>query len=129
MAVLLIYAYALPEIGFVIATALAAAFLTWRLGTKPLHAIVSGVATSIGIYVVFHLILGLSLAEVRSASEETEMDALSSLVDGFAVALTFPEPVSGPHRLLSGHHHRRTAGPWPVERRGDPDPAGLLARS
>jgi putative tricarboxylic transport membrane protein len=63
VAVLLIYAYALPEIGFVIATALTAAFLSWRLGTKPLHAIVSGVATSLGIYVVFHLILGLSLAE------------------------------------------------------------------
>jgi putative tricarboxylic transport membrane protein len=61
--VLVAYAYALPVAGFVIATALAAAFLSWRLGTSPLQALVSGVATSIGIYVVFHLILGLSLAE------------------------------------------------------------------
>lgn len=56
------YALLLPELGFVIATALAAAFLTWRLGAAPLWALVSGVLTSVGIYVVFHLILGLSLA-------------------------------------------------------------------
>ncbi|MEZ5778055.1 MAG: tripartite tricarboxylate transporter TctB family protein [Paracoccaceae bacterium] len=61
--ILLVYAYALPQAGFVISTALAAAFLSWRLGTRPLHAILSGIATSFGIYVVFHLILGLSLAK------------------------------------------------------------------
>lgn len=63
VAVLLIYAYALPQVGFVIATALTAAFLSWRLGTHPLQAILAGIATSLGIYVIFHLILGLSLAE------------------------------------------------------------------
>ncbi len=56
------YALALPVVGFLIATAIASAFLTWRLGTAPLWAVVSGVLTSIGIYTVFHLILGLSLA-------------------------------------------------------------------
>ncbi len=61
--VLVVYAYSLPVIGFVFATAIAAAFLSWRLGTSPLQAIVAGAATSVGIYVVFHLILGLSLAE------------------------------------------------------------------
>jgi len=61
--VLIAYALALPTIGFVIATALAAAFLSWRLGTDPLRAALAGVAISIGIYVVFHLLLGLSLAE------------------------------------------------------------------
>lgn len=60
---LVAYAYALPVVGFVIATALASAFLSWRLGTSPLQAVVAGIATSIGIYIVFHLILGLSLAE------------------------------------------------------------------
>jgi putative tricarboxylic transport membrane protein len=58
-----LYAYALPVIGFVIATALAAAFLSWRLGTPVLRAVVAGIAISVGIYVVFHLILGLSLAK------------------------------------------------------------------
>ena len=63
VAVLVVYAYALPQIGFLIATALAAAFLGWRLGTAPLQAILAGIATSVGIYIVFHLILGLSLAK------------------------------------------------------------------
>lgn len=56
------YALLLPELGFVIVTAVAAAYLTWRLGTVPLWAVVTGVTTSLGIYVIFHLILGLSLA-------------------------------------------------------------------
>ena len=60
--VMVAYALALPEVGFLIATAVASAFLTWRLGTAPLWSVVSGVLTSIGIYAVFHLILGLSLA-------------------------------------------------------------------
>ncbi|WP_417686699.1 tripartite tricarboxylate transporter TctB family protein [Roseibium sp.] len=61
--VMVLYALALPEIGFVIATAVAASYLTWRLGTAPLFSLVSGTATSLGIYVVFHLVLGLSLAK------------------------------------------------------------------
>ncbi|MEM6488368.1 MAG: tripartite tricarboxylate transporter TctB family protein [Pseudomonadota bacterium] len=60
--VMVAYAMLLPELGFVIATAVAAGYLTWRLGTQPLWSLVSGAATSVGIYVVFHLILGLSLA-------------------------------------------------------------------
>ena len=54
---------ALPVLGFVIATALAAAYLTWRLGSRPLESVVIGVGTSVGIYVIFRLVLGLSLAE------------------------------------------------------------------
>ena len=60
--VMILYAQFLPEIGFLIATAVASAYLTWRLGTRPLPSLVVGVATSGGIYAVFHLILGLSLA-------------------------------------------------------------------
>ena len=56
------YAELLPEIGFVIATAIAAAFLSWRLGAGPIQAVIAGIAISAGIYVIFHLILGLSLA-------------------------------------------------------------------
>ncbi len=61
--VMLLYGWLLTEIGFLISTALATAYLTWRLGTAPLWSFVVGALTSIGIYVVFHLILGLSLAE------------------------------------------------------------------
>ena len=60
--VMVAYALALPIVGFLIATAVASAFLTWRLGTTPVWSVVSGVLTSVGIYTVFHLILGLSLA-------------------------------------------------------------------
>ncbi len=62
VAVLVAYSVLLPDAGFIIATAVAAAYLTWRLGTRPLWSLVSGVLTSLGIYVVFHLLLGLALA-------------------------------------------------------------------
>ena len=62
-AVMFLYAWALSRVGFVIATVFATAYLTWRLGSKPISSLVTGVATSAGIYVVFHLLLGLSLAK------------------------------------------------------------------
>lgn len=60
--VMALYANLLPEIGFVIATAFAATYLGWRLGSGPVGAVLTGIGTSVGIYTVFHLILGLSLA-------------------------------------------------------------------
>lgn len=60
--VMVLYAEFLPVVGFLIATALATTYLTWRLGTAPLMSLVTGVLTSIGIYVIFKLVLGLSLA-------------------------------------------------------------------
>jgi putative tricarboxylic transport membrane protein len=60
--VMILYAQLLPVIGFVIATAFAAAYLSSRLGSTFLGACMTGVGTSVGIYVVFHLVLGLSLA-------------------------------------------------------------------
>jgi putative tricarboxylic transport membrane protein len=62
-AVMFLYGWALSKVGFVIATVFATAYLSWRLGTKPVGSLITGVATSAGIYVVFHLILGLSLAK------------------------------------------------------------------
>jgi putative tricarboxylic transport membrane protein len=61
--VMILYAMLLPEFGFVIATALAATYLTWRLGTPPVSSVITGCITSAGIYTVFHLVLGLSLAK------------------------------------------------------------------
>ncbi|MGX9854281.1 tripartite tricarboxylate transporter TctB family protein [Limimaricola variabilis] len=60
--VMIAYAQLLPELGFVISTAFAAAYLTWRLGSSPLQSMLIGVGTSLGIYAIFHLVLGLSLA-------------------------------------------------------------------
>ena len=62
VAVMVAYAQFLPVAGFVAATAVAASFLSWRLGSPPLQAVLAGLAISIGIYAVFHLALGLSLA-------------------------------------------------------------------
>ena len=61
-AVMLFYAMMLPVVGFVISTIFATAYLTWRLGSTVIGSLITGVLTSIGIYVVFRLILGLSLA-------------------------------------------------------------------
>jgi putative tricarboxylic transport membrane protein len=63
VAVMIAYALALPEAGFVTATAVAAAFLSWRLGAAPHYAMIAGIVISVGIYVIFHLVLGLSLAK------------------------------------------------------------------
>lgn len=40
--VMVAYAQFLPEVGFVLATAVAAAFLSWRLGSPPLKAVIAG---------------------------------------------------------------------------------------
>lgn len=62
IAVMVLYAQFLPVIGFVFATAIAAAYLSWRLGSSVVSALIAGVVIAVGIYVIFHLILGLSLA-------------------------------------------------------------------
>ncbi|WP_372836102.1 tripartite tricarboxylate transporter TctB family protein [Puniceibacterium confluentis] len=60
--VMFLYAMLLPELGFVFATMLAATYLSWRLGSTIVGSVLTGVGTSVGIYVIFHLVLGLSLA-------------------------------------------------------------------
>jgi len=59
--VLAIYAEALPVFGFLLPTALASGYLTWRLGSRPLESVVIGVLTALGIYLIFRSLLGLSL--------------------------------------------------------------------
>ncbi|MGR3364098.1 MAG: tripartite tricarboxylate transporter TctB family protein [Maritimibacter harenae] len=59
---MVLYAELLPVVGFVIATAFAAAYLSWRLGSGILASVLTGVGSSLGIYVIFHLVFGLSLA-------------------------------------------------------------------
>jgi putative tricarboxylic transport membrane protein len=61
-ALMVAYTFALPTVGFGIATAVTAGLLSWRLSAKPVAAAIAGVAISGGIYTVFHLVLGLSLA-------------------------------------------------------------------
>ena len=58
---LILYAYSLPVLGFVVATAIASAALSWRLGARPRATPVIGIAIGLGIYAVFRWMLGLSL--------------------------------------------------------------------
>lgn len=62
IAVMVAYTYALPVVGFTISTAVAAGLLSWRLGAKPLSAGIAGVSIAVGIFVIFRLLLKLSLA-------------------------------------------------------------------
>jgi putative tricarboxylic transport membrane protein len=59
--VMIAYALLLEPLGFIIASALAVFVLCWRLGGRPVESIVVGIGVAVLIYVVFHLILGLSL--------------------------------------------------------------------
>ena len=61
--VMILYAQMLPVAGFVLATAFAAGYLAWRLGSGLIEAVLTGIGTSVGIYFIFHLVLGLSLAK------------------------------------------------------------------
>lgn len=62
LVVMALYAWLLADLGFVLTTSVATAYLTWRLGTRPAMSIVVGIATAFALYAVFHLVLGLSLA-------------------------------------------------------------------
>ena len=62
VAVMVAYAQWLPDLGFVLSTALVAGFLSWRLGSTVKQATLAGALLAIGIYLVFHSVLGLSLA-------------------------------------------------------------------
>ena len=62
VAVMIAYANALPIVGFVISTTIASGLLSWRLGAHPLKAAIAGVVIAVGIFVIFRVILKLSLA-------------------------------------------------------------------
>lgn len=57
------YAYLLPLLGFVIITVVGAGYFAWRFGATPIQAVITGGSIALGLYLVFHLILGLSLAK------------------------------------------------------------------
>ncbi len=61
--VMYVYAHSLPVLGFVVASAMAAAYFVWRFGGSWLQSLVAGVVISVTIYLVFHQLLGLSLAK------------------------------------------------------------------
>ncbi|GIT90015.1 hypothetical protein JANAI62_05020 [Jannaschia pagri] len=55
------YAYALRPLGFLLPTAIVAGALSWQINPKPKIAALTGVGLSIGLFLVFRFVLGLSL--------------------------------------------------------------------
>lgn len=62
--VLIAYAFSLKPLGFLIPTALASGILSFQIRPKAVHALATGVGLSVGLYIVFRFLLGLSLAAV-----------------------------------------------------------------
>jgi len=59
--VLVLYAYALKPLGFLLPTAVTAAILSYQIGPRVVPAILAGVGLSLGLFAVFKFLLGLSL--------------------------------------------------------------------
>ena len=61
------YAYALKPLGFLIPTAIVAGVLSWQIAPRPKAAVITGLGLSIGLYLLFRFVLGLSLAGLPPA--------------------------------------------------------------
>ncbi len=59
--VLISYAYALKPLGFLIPTAITAAILSYQISPRALQAILTGIALSVGLFILFKYALGLGL--------------------------------------------------------------------
>lgn len=59
--VLVLFAFGLEHIGFVLSATPAVAFLCWRMGATPVKSLLTGAITSVVIYVLFTQVLELAL--------------------------------------------------------------------
>lgn len=60
-AVLVAYAFALKPLGFLLPTAIAGSILSYQIAPRVVPAIIAGCGLSVGLFVVFKFVLGLSL--------------------------------------------------------------------
>lgn len=58
------YAYALKPLGFLIPTAICAGILSFQISPRAMPAALTGLALSIGLFIIFKFILGLGLQPV-----------------------------------------------------------------
>lgn len=65
--VLVSYAYALKPLGFLIPTAVTAAILSYQISPRLVQAILTGIALSIGLFLLFKYALGLGLVPFPKA--------------------------------------------------------------
>ncbi len=61
MVILVLYAFVLETLGFVIATTLAVGTLCWRMGAKPRASFLVGVISAVSVFLLFNNLLELSL--------------------------------------------------------------------
>ena len=59
--VLVLYAFALRPLGFLLPTALAAALLSYQISPRPKFAAIAGISLSVVLFLVFKFALGLGL--------------------------------------------------------------------
>lgn len=59
--VLVVYAYTLKPLGFLLPTAIAAGILSYQISRRTLPSVLSGLSLSAGLFLVFKFALGLSL--------------------------------------------------------------------
>ncbi len=59
--VLVLYAYALKPLGFLLPTAIAAAILSYQISPRPRYAAIAGICLSVGLFTIFKFALGLGL--------------------------------------------------------------------
>jgi len=59
--VLVLYAYSLRPLGFLLPTAIAAAVLSYQISPRPKYAATVGIGLSAGLFVIFRFALGLGL--------------------------------------------------------------------
>ncbi len=55
------YAYALRPLGFLLPTAIVSAVLSFQIAGRPVAAVLTGVGLSVGLWLLFRFVLGLSL--------------------------------------------------------------------
>ena len=59
--VLVLYAYSLRPLGFLLPTAIAAAILSYQISPRPKYAAMVGTGLSVGLFIIFKFALGLGL--------------------------------------------------------------------
>ncbi|GFE64104.1 tripartite tricarboxylate transporter TctB family protein [Litoreibacter roseus] len=59
--VMVVYAYSLKPLGFLIPTAVTAAILSYQISPRPVFAILTGVGLSVGLFLLFKYALDLGL--------------------------------------------------------------------
>ena len=59
--VLVLYAYSLRPLGFILPTAIAAGILSYQISPRPGYAAAAGIGLSVGLFIIFKFALGLGL--------------------------------------------------------------------